>query len=470
MLLAYLALKCGEAVSRDKLIDTVWPDASFSAGRNSLNVALSNLRRTFGSSDDPAEPVFGVEGANIRLNPRRVTTDLSEFQSAIESAKKCRVPHERKDHLRRAVDLYGGDFLPAEYADWVLATREELLDAYRGVLRELVTAEQKAENPDQAARDARRLVDADPSDQSAHHLLIDLLLAQEDFAAAKRRLQELDAILERHRLPPSSATQALRQQFEEAVAKAAAADAASTGGTVRERSAPVPEHRSVAILCAGRKRAVVPARSHASDAESTRDRRFRRRMEEIVERHGGVVEGSMADRILAVFGEGKGREDDSVRALHAAKEIVALAAEMEIAASAAAEEGIAYVERGALSGAAIVPEAELAFVERLCESAQDGEILVGSAVQATASRAFAFERISPPSAKDAVHRVLDPRPAGVRVRAPDGIRPELVGRAEEMERRLEIGPGAHGADHGRSRHRQIPTHRRVPCEVRACLS
>ena len=62
-LLALLALAHSQRLTRDKLIAMLWPDSDAERGRNLLNVALYNLRKTLG------DPALLSSGDDLRLNP-----------------------------------------------------------------------------------------------------------------------------------------------------------------------------------------------------------------------------------------------------------------------------------------------------------------------------------------------------------------------------------------------------------------
>ncbi|MEO8564147.1 MAG: BTAD domain-containing putative transcriptional regulator [bacterium] len=94
--LALLALLADaeSGMSRDRLVDFLWPDTDAARGRHSLDTALSALRREFRS-----EALFaGV--ATLHLNPEVVTSDLADYAAALRSGD-----------AERVAELYTGPFL-----------------------------------------------------------------------------------------------------------------------------------------------------------------------------------------------------------------------------------------------------------------------------------------------------------------------------------------------------------------------
>ena len=62
-LLHLLSLRVGEAVHREALIETLWPDADPEAGLHRLQVAVSSLRRLLAGA--------GVDGQEVLAREQR---------------------------------------------------------------------------------------------------------------------------------------------------------------------------------------------------------------------------------------------------------------------------------------------------------------------------------------------------------------------------------------------------------------
>jgi class 3 adenylate cyclase/tetratricopeptide (TPR) repeat protein len=111
------------------------------------------------------------------------------------------------------------------------------------------------------------------------------------------------------------------------------------------------------------------------------------RVRAAAERHGGLVEESAGDAVLAVFGLPAVHEDDALRALRAAVEIREAMTELGI-------EGRVGVDSGeALVGAPerLVTGHPLTAASRLAQAADTGEILVGEGTIALAGEAVRAE-------------------------------------------------------------------------------
>src|SRR6185369_1600659 len=88
-LLAYLAAFRHQAHPRDVLIDLLWPETPTKSGRNCLSLALSSLRHQLEPPGVPAGAVIVADRSAVRLNPAAVSTDVAEFEAALEAAARA---------------------------------------------------------------------------------------------------------------------------------------------------------------------------------------------------------------------------------------------------------------------------------------------------------------------------------------------------------------------------------------------
>lgn len=92
--LAVIAAAGRRGVSRDRLVDLLWPDRAPDAGRHSLYQTLHVLRRALGGDD----LLLGT--TTLQLNPAMMSSDVADFEEAVS-----------RGALERAVGLYAGPFL-----------------------------------------------------------------------------------------------------------------------------------------------------------------------------------------------------------------------------------------------------------------------------------------------------------------------------------------------------------------------
>jgi DNA-binding SARP family transcriptional activator len=133
-LLHLLAMRAGEPVHREALMEALWPDADRHAGRHRLQVAISSLRRLLSSSPDPATRLLARDGESYRLAlPEGSDVDVWQLEASLRRAAGARSagePATEKDALAAALASYGGPLLPGDGpAEWVVDRRALLQNA-----------------------------------------------------------------------------------------------------------------------------------------------------------------------------------------------------------------------------------------------------------------------------------------------------------------------------------------------------
>jgi DNA-binding SARP family transcriptional activator len=170
--LVRLLLCRGEAVTEDELFEAFWPERPATSARRGLQVAISSARLVL---DPPGAGAGRLEAGErtYRLRLREGdSVDAFDFMFAADAALGAE-PANRGAALAAAVALWGGEPLPEErYSDWAIPFRERLSDRYVEVLAALSDAHAAAGDTLAASDAARRMVEADPLNESAHARLI----------------------------------------------------------------------------------------------------------------------------------------------------------------------------------------------------------------------------------------------------------------------------------------------------------
>lgn len=215
-LLTILAAARGRPVSRDRIIALLWPEHPGDRARHQLSDTLYILRAALG--DDLIE----VVGDDLRLNPEAVSSDVAQFEQAVEASA-----------WERAVEVFGGPLLDgvylaesAEFERWLDGEWRRLDELYALALERLATAAEETGDVAGAVTWWRRLAVHNP--HSGHvalglmraleatgdragairHARIHAELLQQDFEAEPDR--EVVDFAERLRVAPAAPTPAAR--------------------------------------------------------------------------------------------------------------------------------------------------------------------------------------------------------------------------------------------------------------------
>jgi adenylate cyclase len=182
-LIAVIGASGDHGVSREVLLTYLWPESSEQRARTSLNQLIHAVRQQLRAPD------LLIGSTVLRMNPERMTTDISQFREAV-----------KRRHHEEVVALYRGPFLDGffmrgadELERWISSTRADLA---RSVSRSLegLAEDAAAKGDTRVSVDWwRRLTELEPlSAQAARGLMRALDAAGERAAALEHaRLFEL---------------------------------------------------------------------------------------------------------------------------------------------------------------------------------------------------------------------------------------------------------------------------------------
>ncbi|MDL2219087.1 winged helix-turn-helix domain-containing protein [Ruminococcaceae bacterium OttesenSCG-928-O06] len=124
ILLQYLMVYRRKTVSRQQLMDALWPDGTSEQPDKALKNLVYRVRTAFSGKGVPfAQDVIQFRNGNYQLNnalPWKM--DFEQFETLHKNAMDDSLPaDERVEQAMQAIDLYQGDFLEEQvYEDWVL--------------------------------------------------------------------------------------------------------------------------------------------------------------------------------------------------------------------------------------------------------------------------------------------------------------------------------------------------------------
>jgi DNA-binding SARP family transcriptional activator len=225
-MLAYLALRPGQLVSRDKMASILWSSTATEQARQSLRQTLSSLRKEL-ASISPDRKLLIEDGDFLGLDTTAVEVDAVEFEALIAETGV--------DALVRACELYRGDLLDGfeldeeKFDQWVIAERDRL---HRLALRthaHLVELQQKAGDIDGAIATAQHSIRIDPLQEGMHRMLMRLYSDSGDYVTALQQYDACVKILRRELgIEPDAETKALEREVSSQRARRHAAPAAVT--------------------------------------------------------------------------------------------------------------------------------------------------------------------------------------------------------------------------------------------------
>ncbi len=211
-MLAYLAVKPGQLVSRDKMAGLLWSSTAPEQARQSLRQTLSTLRKELASVSP--QKILVEEGDFLSLDATQVRCDVVEFETLVMTGTA--------EALDPATKLYSGDFLDGFHIDeekfdqWVLAERDRL---HRMALRahaQLVEQLTRSGSIDEAIAIAQQSLRVDHLQESMHRTLMRLYLQSGDLLNALQQFDVCSKILRRELdVDPDAETRSLQHEIVE---------------------------------------------------------------------------------------------------------------------------------------------------------------------------------------------------------------------------------------------------------------
>ncbi|MBV8202496.1 MAG: winged helix-turn-helix domain-containing protein [Acidobacteria bacterium] len=244
-LLGFLAAQGGQAVSRERLADLLWPYQGSDQARHSLRNCLLELRKALGAQ---AGSYLVADFASCRLHDTDV--DLDRFERLSRS--------RQRSELQAAADLYRGEFLADFHIDsepfqeWLAAERDRTLVLVCDILQRLTAAQDAAGEAEAAIASGRRLVALDPLSEFGQRTLMRAYARAGRRGEALRQYKSCAETLKRELgVAPDAETQALAGEIARAGGPAEGALPRAVGGLAeavsrRERPEPAPEPAAVA--------------------------------------------------------------------------------------------------------------------------------------------------------------------------------------------------------------------------------
>ena len=203
-LLALLALRAGNAVSRSWLASALWPDSPEPQSLYNLRRTLSDLRNALGREADRLSP--GAVAHSLTLDLHGATVDIVAFDEAIARGDVA--------SLEQAAWLYRGELLEGCLEEWVLPEREARERALATALETLASHAAAHTEWATAERHLRRALRVDPLHESAQRALMLTLVRSGNPNAALQSYRDFCVVLARElKAEPDPETFALFRQI-----------------------------------------------------------------------------------------------------------------------------------------------------------------------------------------------------------------------------------------------------------------
>lgn len=196
-LLGLLVAYSGSTLTRDMVLDLMWPDADPGAAVNSLNQTVFQLRRAIDPDyRDGESAAYVISTVDVvQFNPELVVSDLQQFRNLARRFEDS-PQGQRSVDATELVTLIRGEFLAElKYEDWAARLQTAVHSEVRAVLLPIATGSNGI-SADLSVRAACALVELDTFDEAAHIAMAKQLSAGGKRVAAKVALERYARRLE----------------------------------------------------------------------------------------------------------------------------------------------------------------------------------------------------------------------------------------------------------------------------------
>src|SRR2546427_1976221 len=210
-LIAYLAVKPSQRVSREKIASLLWSSTGPDQARQSLRQTLSTLRKEL-TQLSPDAKILIEENDLLGLEESLVECDVAAFEPLVASGTE--------EALTQASQLYRGDLLDGfqineeRFDQWVIAERDRL---HRMALRahaQLLELQSRRGAIDDAIATAQRSLRIDILQEPMHRSLMRLYVQSGDLVNALQQYETCARVLKRElRIEPDAETKALQREI-----------------------------------------------------------------------------------------------------------------------------------------------------------------------------------------------------------------------------------------------------------------
>lgn len=198
-LLKILIGRRGATVSRETLMDLLWPGESPDLLANRFSVATTAVRRALDpNASAPRDAYLESRDGLLRLRTETIDIDVERFFALVnEATQAVGDPHTQKRLLTDALSLYVGEPMREEQEEaWASELRREAHFAYFTAAHTLADLLETPGNEAQRLSLYRRILNLDEYDQRAHEGLIETLETMGSHGQAEEARSEYVARME----------------------------------------------------------------------------------------------------------------------------------------------------------------------------------------------------------------------------------------------------------------------------------
>jgi LuxR family transcriptional regulator, maltose regulon positive regulatory protein len=203
-MMKYLLTRRKKTISRDELIEALWPNCDAEVGRNNLKAAVYSLRQTLSTCTRKGEvpQVILFQEGQYSISPEvEVSIDIDDFELFWQAGRRLEREGKKQQAIQQymlAEQIYKGDYFEDDpYSEWTLLQREALKDNYLAILSKLAAYSFETGDHENCAHYSQLLLYKDICHEEAYRWLIKCNIALEQYTRAHRWFKVCSDVLRR---------------------------------------------------------------------------------------------------------------------------------------------------------------------------------------------------------------------------------------------------------------------------------
>ncbi|MEN1759943.1 response regulator [Anoxynatronum sibiricum] len=183
-LLAFLHHHQGKPVSRDVILDTLWPEMDLDRAVKNFHATSYYLRESL-KERNLANCFERLNGA-YRLRMDLVDSDEAAFE---QQKQLMEATENQLESNKRMAAIYQGAYCEEDDYPWAEEKRTRYEQEYLEALQRLVDDLLEKKELQEAAQTLRRLLQVDPYEEKNHEKLMDIFIMQDNWPAVRAHYQ-----------------------------------------------------------------------------------------------------------------------------------------------------------------------------------------------------------------------------------------------------------------------------------------
>lgn len=200
----------GKGISKDRVTESLWPDAEGDQAHRSFATTLHRLRKLIGKD------MVNLSDSKLSLNWKFVWADINEFEKLLTRAAVGDQAEVIYKDVESALSLFNGNYLQEEEFPWVITRREQLRNKLLGTLNHCGNVLRDNSMYDKAEVLYKRALEVDELAEEAYQGLLLTFKAQNKKAEAiSVYLQCRKILMSSMQVSPSPETESIYLSLQE---------------------------------------------------------------------------------------------------------------------------------------------------------------------------------------------------------------------------------------------------------------